>query len=82
MLEVLQVVGAALVLVAFIAVQRGATDPRSMPSLVLNLTGSVLLALLALDGHQWGFLLLEGSWATVSAVGLRARLRKQAPAPG
>jgi hypothetical protein len=75
MLDVLQVLGAALVLAAFIAVQRGATDPQSVPSLALNLTGSGLLALLALAGHQWGFLLLEGSWAVVSTVGLRARLR-------
>ena len=55
MSEVLQVLGAVLVLVAFTAVQRGVTDPQSALSLALNLTGSGLLASLALIGHQWGF---------------------------
>ena len=70
MSEVLQVLGAVLVLVAFTAVQRGVTDPQSALSLALNLTGSGLLASLALIGHQWGFLVLEGSWAIASLVGL------------
>lgn len=70
MSEVLQVLGAVLVLAAFIAVQRGVIDPQSALSLALNLTGSGLLASLALIGHQWGFLVLEGGWAAVSLVGL------------
>jgi hypothetical protein len=71
--EVLQIVGAIAVLVAFISVQTGLFEPRSYPSLALNLSGSALLAALALRGHQWGFFLLEASWAMVSANGFRAR---------
>ncbi len=78
MSEALQVLGALLVLVAFIAVQRGVIDTRSALSLMLNLTGSGLLASLALIGHQWGFLVLEGSWAIVSLVGLRTTIQNLA----
>jgi hypothetical protein len=77
MSEVLQVLGAAAVLAAFIAVQRGVFDARSGPCLLLNLLGSSLLASLALFGHQWGFLLLEGSWAAISLAGLRSRTRRR-----
>jgi len=81
MSEVLQILGAGLVLTAFIAVQRGAIDPQSAFSLALNATGSGLLASLALVGHQWGFVLLEASWASVSVVGLNARRRRRFPVP-
>ena len=77
MSQVLQVLGALAVLVAFIAVQRGALEPRSSIALVLNLLGASLLACLAFAGHQWGFLLLEGSWAGVSLAGLREQLRRR-----
>lgn len=39
-------------------------DARSY--LVLNLVGSAILAYLAWDQRQWGFLLLESVWAAVS----------------
>jgi hypothetical protein len=75
---VFQVLGALAVLAAFIAVQRGVIDARSGPYLILNLVGSALLAWLALIGHQWGFLLLEGTWAAVSLAGLRTRTASDA----
>jgi hypothetical protein len=77
MSNALQIFGAALVLTAFLGVQRGVIDPRSMPSLILNFAGSAVLAALALIGHQWGFLLLEGSWASVSLAGIGSRARSR-----
>lgn len=77
MSQLLQIVGAVAVLVAFIAVQRGVLEPLSRTALALNLLGAGLLAWLAFVGHQWGFLLLEGSWAAVSLAGLRQQLRSQ-----
>jgi hypothetical protein len=74
---VLQVLGAIAVLAAFVAVQRGVVEVQCGCYLVLNLFGSALLALLALTGHQWGFLLLEGTWAAVSFAGLQTRLRRR-----
>jgi uncharacterized protein (DUF1786 family) len=68
--QLVQVVGAVLILSAFAATQLGAMDPRSRIYLVLNLAGSAVLAVLALDERQWGFLLLETVWAAVSLWGL------------
>ncbi len=74
MSDALQLAGALAVLAAFIAVQLKLTSPRSYPSLILNLVGSAVLGVIALEGRQWGFLLLEAVWAVVSAWGLIARV--------
>ena len=73
--QVIQVVGALLILTAFTAVQMERMRPDSRLYLALNLGGSAILAVLALIGSQWGFVLLEGVWAVVSAWGLVAALR-------
>jgi hypothetical protein len=75
--QVIQIVGALLILAAFAAVQyeRMSTDSRLY--LTLNLVGSAILAVLALSSEQWGFVLLEGVWAIVSALGLAAALRTE-----
>ena len=78
--QVIQVVGALLILVAFTAVQLQRMRPDSRLYLALNLVGSAVLAVLAFLGSQWGFVLLESVWAVVSAWGLAAALR--APKPG
>jgi hypothetical protein len=77
----LQLLGALIVLCAFVAVQSGRAQPSSRIALSMNLIGSAVLAALALNGHQWGFLLLEGAWATVSAASLVRRTIPR-PSPG
>jgi len=71
--QVLQLVGAILVLAGFTLAQVRVLDPQSLPYLVLNAVGAAILAALALLGRQWGFLLLEGVWTVVSVAGLVAR---------
>ena len=66
----MQIVGALLILSAFAAAQFGAMDPHSRVYLILNLVGSAVLAVLAWEERQWGFLLLETVWAAVSLWGL------------
>ncbi len=73
--QLIQVVGALFILAAFAAVQFDRMRPDSRLYLALNLVGSVILAALALHGSQWGFLLLEGVWAVVSAWGLASAVR-------
>jgi len=72
-LQFVQVLGAIEILGAFGFAQFGLLDHRSYPYLVLNLIGAAVLAVLAYVERQWGFLLLEGVWAIVSAWGLVAR---------
>jgi hypothetical protein len=79
--QLVQVAGALLILVAFTAAQVGAMSPQNRVYLVLNLVGSVILAVLASVERQYGFILLEGVWAVVSAWGLLQVLRGRAPDP-
>ena len=71
----IQISGAILILIAYVAGQLGWLRPDAVSYLVLNLVGSVVLAADAWWGRQWGFLLLEGVWAIVSLGGLIATLR-------
>lgn len=75
MSQVVQVAGSLLVLFGFLGTQRGWFGQKSRTYLVANVIGSTTLAIAAVVAGQWGFLLLEGAWATVSATGLVAVIR-------
>ena len=68
--QLVQIAGSLLILVPFVLSQMGRVKSRSRSYLLLNLTGSLTLAGDAAVSSQWGFLLLEGAWAVVSAIGL------------
>ena len=67
---IVQVIGAMLVLSAFVLSQANRLGTTSIPYLALNTTGAGILAVDAALHAQPGFLLLEGVWAIVAAVGL------------
>lgn len=66
----IQLAGSALILIAFIGSQTGRLDQKSRAYLLANALGSAALAVDAACYRQWGFLLLEGSWAIVSVTGI------------
>ena len=73
--QILQLAGALAVLAAYVLGQMRILQTDSNGYLWPNLLGSALLAILAWTERQWGFLLLEGVWALVSAWSLARRLR-------
>jgi hypothetical protein len=75
--QLVQIFGSLLILVAFVSAQRGALSALSRRYLLLNLTGSTILTILAAHERQYGFLLLECCWALASAWGLVHMLREQ-----
>ena len=73
--QIIQVAGALLILAAYIGGQFGRLDGTSWSYLVLNLAGSIVLAVLAWLDADYGFLLLEGVWAIVTTWSIIAKLR-------
>lgn len=69
-----------LILSGFLGAQAGWLRRHSYRYLVMNLVGALALAIVAVLTEDWGFVLLEGVWAIVSASGLSARLAGEAPA--
>ena len=69
-MQLVQILGSLLILAGFALAQTGRVQQKSRSYLTLNLIGSAVLAVVALYEAQWGFLLLEGVWAIVSATSL------------
>jgi hypothetical protein len=79
MSELLQVPGALLILGGFAGAQLKRLTQDSWIYLTANAVGSSLLAIVAFAEAQWGFLLLEGTWAIVSAFGIGRRFARTRP---
>ena len=73
-LQILSVIGALMVLVAYGLNQNGIWRELDGGYLALNIIGSLLLGVVAVLEQQAGFILLEFSWATIGIMGvIRAR---------
>jgi hypothetical protein len=73
-LQILSVIGALMVLVAYGLNQNGVWRELDGGYLALNIIGSLLLGLVAVLEQQAGFILLEFSWAAIGIMGvIRAR---------
>ena len=74
---IVQIAGSLLVLAGFALAQKRIINPNSRSYLLLNTVGSAVLAANAVFERQWGFLLLEGIWALISAWSLTRVLAKR-----
>ncbi|MBV6404413.1 MAG: hypothetical protein IT228_15475 [Flavobacteriales bacterium] len=70
MAQLPQLTGAALLLVAYILSQTGRLRNDRPPYLLMNFAGALLLTVDAVRAMQWGFILLEGTWALVTVPAL------------
>ena len=73
--QAVQLIGAVLILTAFVLAQQRRMATDSVVYLVLNAVGAALLAVVAVMDGDLGFTLLEGTWTVVSTVGLVRCLR-------
>ena len=77
--QLVQIIGALLILAGFVLAQFRLLDPQSLWYLVVNLVGSAILTGDAWREAQWGFFLLELVWAIVSAWSLTQLARGARP---
>ena len=75
-IQVIQLIGAFLILIPFAAVQLRRLQVTTVAYQLLNLLGSSALTFVAVSQQQYGFILLEGIWAIMSFVGL-VQLRRR-----
>ena len=75
MTQTVSLAGAALILLPFAASQLGRMAVQSRGYQAMNLAGSAALAAVAVVERQYGFMVLEGVWAVMSAIGLLRVIR-------
>ena len=79
-IQLVSVLGSLLVLVAYVASRFGYLSAKGLAYAYANIVGSAILAVVAALEAQWGFLLLEGAWASVSLVAvMRQRAKPKTP---
>ncbi len=78
-IQVISVVGALAILLAYAANQFRWTDASNLLYQLANLVGSGILTVVAVMEVQLGFILLEGAWALMSLWGIVQILRGKPP---
>ena len=68
--QVLSVVGALMVLAAYALIQSGIWRELDAGYLALNIIGSLLLGVVAIEDQRAGFILLEFAWAGLGLIGV------------
>jgi multisubunit Na+/H+ antiporter MnhB subunit len=70
MMQLISIAGALLILLPFAGSQLGRLSPHSIAYQLMNLVGAASLTAVAVIEVQLGFILLEGIWTLMSAIGV------------
>lgn len=76
--QALSVFGAALILAAYVLLQRGRIRSTDWSYLLANLLGALALTVVAVNDRRLGFIILEAAWAATSLWGMIARRKLSA----
>jgi hypothetical protein len=68
--QLMSLAGAAMILAAYVAYQRGRMGREDRLYNLLNFLGAALLAWVAIEDQRWGFIILESTWALLSLPAL------------
>ncbi|WP_228282501.1 CBU_0592 family membrane protein [Rubrobacter tropicus] len=77
----MSIIGALVVLGAFVADQLGWITPSRLSYALANFVGAGLLTVVAVVDRQIGFILLQGAWTLISLWGAAAILRSRGASP-
>ncbi|MBS0171271.1 MAG: hypothetical protein JSR62_13035 [Nitrospira sp.] len=81
-MQVISVAGALMVLLAYGLNQAGTWRELDAGYLALNIVGSLLLGIVAIEDRRVGFVLLEFAWAGIALVGVARAIRARRAATG
>ncbi|MCU1229154.1 MAG: hypothetical protein JWO97_2038 [Acidobacteria bacterium] len=68
--QLISIVGAVVILSAYGAQQMKKLHAESVAYQLMNFIGGTCLCVAAVAAQQYGFIILEGTWAVLSAWGL------------
>jgi hypothetical protein len=68
--QVLAILGAVLILIAYLAHQLRRMSSETIRYQALNFVGGFFLTVTACVDRQYGFILMEGAWTVISLWGL------------
>lgn len=68
--QIVSVIGAAIVLGAYLGLQRGWLSPHTRSYNALNFFGALMLLWIAVADQRAGFIMIEGAWALLSVPGM------------
>jgi membrane-bound ClpP family serine protease len=74
--QLVSIIGATLILLAFAAQRLHYLSSDSLTYLLLNFLGGCALFYIALETHQTGLIVIEGAWALISLYGILSLKRE------